>query len=492
MPVILDNPIINAYIQGIQMKRQKDETEFNQQQKKEEGARAQEQLKGYLSHLDAEHKHSAAQLELQKQQVELQKQSHTFEATKYLAGLQNTGQYQPGKGPAPINVQDTSTVIHGQQEFPNFEDSGNPSYPHLPENQMRVEQGITAQPGIASKAIEIAPGVSFNPDDLTGPQAQLQQEIARNRALGDQQAITAGKIVGEQQKAEEPFDITKSERATTAATALDIQKAKEAKELATQRDNAAMDRMKLQGNDRKIAAKLLADARVLAAKAKGTADPEAIMNNALLHASGQGGPELANNPDGTATKLVMTKNNLVSFPAKDATRLRDVHGLDTLYTEMDNFIGQLPTSGVNAVGQKIIAKIPATQLNNFRDKVIAMSGNIAKTVGGESGRLSEDDIKRAIGILVTPGMTQEIARDKLRFLSDTTRSKVVDQILGGQGDHQKLWLLQKFDFDPTKFNSEIKVGKDAFDKFQKNPQTGEWGVFNKKTLHYEPIGIGGK
>jgi hypothetical protein len=157
---------------------------------------------------------------------------------------------------------------------------------------------------------------------------------------------------------------------------------------------------------------------------------------------------------------------------------------------MTKFVQNLPETTVGALGQKVLTKIPATDLANFQAKVKGVSGNISKQMGGESGRLSEDDVKRALGLLVTPGMTKAQALDRLKFFAQNTYSKVMDQTLGGQSDAQKLHNLVTFGFDPEAFNSTVQVGTKKYNRFAKS-DTGEWGVFNKKTLHNDPIG-GGK
>jgi len=491
MPIILTDGIIQNYLAGLKLKQQHEHTKVEEGLQKEAGSRAQEQLTGYLAHLKAEEAATTARHELEKTRVGYEGAAHRLQATTKIAEMTASGAYDPtGKNREPVIGGAVAKI------------GDNPA------NTQTFAQGAGDTPQEPYNPIDLGGGIVIDPRNFTSYAGMQQQKVNQARALGGVTAETAGAITTAVQKAEEPFDVTKSERALKQATEVEAAKAKDArllkeqadktaKELQTQRDAAALERVNKTNEGRRAAAGIGAAARMYAADKSHAVDQEAVTNNAIIHATGQGGAPL-NNTTNKPEKLILNKLGLVEFAAKDATKLKEVHAMDPLYDEMRNFVKELPETQAGAMGQKLIGAIPTTMVANFNAKIRGVSGNVSKTMGGESGKLAEGDVDRALGLLVKGGITKEQAIDRITFFEQNTKSKVSDQILGGQNDKQKLLNLLTYDFDPNKFNKPVMIGGKGFKKkdgtlhtiFEKDPEDGEWRAFDPKAKGYVRVDHG--
>ncbi len=464
MPVILDNPVINAYVQGLQMRRQKEQDELKQKNTDSDNARADQQLKGYLENLKAEQEHRHAQLELDKARTKFEAQSHRLKATQTIAEMMAANQYDPN-GQVPDQTQ-----VGGQIQTTQTPGGPGPTYDigNLPTTQQNVQPTLSTMPSPQQAPYEVAEGVMFNPNGMKNGQDIFKQKLEEFK----QQIPLNAQAVGAKTKAEEEAKLPAAKELLGIKT--DSQKAiDEANNLR------AAQVAQINAQARLGAAAIGAQARRDAAKLSSAVDPGIVENNAKLHAVGLGGVALGNSKADVVTKMALAKQGLVDLSGKDAGKLKDVHGMDSLYDTMTDFISKLPESGVSATGQKLLAKIPASDLKNFEERIRGVSGNIAKTIGGESGRLSEDDIKRALGLLVRPGITKEQAIERMQFLGATTRSKVMDQILGGMSDKQKLLVLHQYEFDPKKFDTGVQFNGKTIPRFRQDTD-GEWLVWDPK------------
>lgn len=248
-----------------------------------------------------------------------------------------------------------------------------------------------------------------------------------------------------------------------------------------------LEGIKLTNEGRNAAARISAAARITAGKMGSKVDPNVIADNTILAATG--GMDVT----GVAPNALTIRSNLkqvgmIPFGTKDAEKLKAVHDVDNLFFDTIQFIKKgMPQGQAGAVGAKIGAAIPATDLQNFRAMIKGRAGNISHVYGGEIGRLSDPDIERAMGLLVIPGITFKQALERLDSLKRETTNKVMLHILGGQPNHQKLLNLRKYEFDPAEFNNPVPMGDKLVRPFKKNPSNGEWLFFNPKTKTHDSM-----
>ena len=464
------------------MRRHQEQQDIENQRKQEEGQRAEKQLQGYLSHLQAEAEHKKAGLDLQKQQLELTKKAHTFDAQQKLAQMINRGEYDPN-GRIP-----DQTTVGGQIQTTQTPGGLGPTYgvENLPTTQQNVQPTLSTMPSPQPEQIDIGAGVMFNPAGVKNNSEIFRQHLEQMKAAAPVEASIAankaGAVAGATSQAELPAQKELLGIKTQAQRDIDAANNTRAQEVANTNANARL-----------LSAQIGAAARRYAADKGGKVDEAAVSNNALLHAMGEGGPAFNNTPRDVASKLILTQYGYKDIDDRTSTKIRDLHGLDAIRDKMVEFIGRLNNNYLDSAGRLIKSKAYLTEVSNFQKELKSVAGNIAKTIGGESGRLSEGDIDRAMGILTTAGITKDQAIDRLKFFDANTRSKMMDQILGGAPENQKLLLLTHYGYDPRQFDIGVQYKGQTIHKYAEDPNNpGVWGVFNTKSGLYETPHLGGK
>jgi hypothetical protein len=477
MPGIIDNPVINGFLQGIQLKRQKEQQDKENQFRSEEGQRAEKQLAGYLAHLKAEEGHSQGQLDLQKQQAATERAMHELQARKMYGEMVGSGSYTPGQGPVG--------TIAPNQSFSTTQGTGSDG---LPESQLQTNFNPQVTPGTPSKPIQIG-DFTFNPDEYNGPAGIRAKQVADISALAPVQAQAAGMQAGAVANAQLPAHAAVIEATGKQTRLTKEQEETAAKTLQTQKDAANMERMNVSVEGRKATAHISGAARIAAAHITAAGgDPAAAANNAMLHAAGLGGAALGNSPKDTATKLILSKAGFVDFPDKKAAELNNIHALDPVVDLMHEFINKVPKDKPGAGGQLLLSHVPTTDLKDFKDRLGSMGGVLARGIDAQSSRVANAEIQRVLGGLAGPGKTLENALKDVDLLEKRIKSRAMDQVMGGVPDKQKLHILITHGYNPDTFNSGVEYKGKLKPKFFKAGD--EWTVFNPKTGNYEGIDAG--
>ncbi len=115
--------------------------------------------------------------------------------------------------------------------------------------------------------------------------------------------------------------------------------------------------------------------------------------------------------------------------------------------------------------------------------ILSQAGQIAKSIGGESGRLTEKDIERAMGILSKPNLTDDQAKEIITELKNTINGRIMKAVLGKYSPGQQKMILEHHGFDLNNFN--LVVDGKARPVFRENE--GKYFYLDTNNKRYEPI-----
>src|ERR1700741_227689 len=444
MALNLDNPILAAYIKGSEEKREAQQQQFTNELKKQEGERAQQQLSAYIANLEAETKHRESQLDIHKQQLQMEKASNVLKAHQTIAEMMSSGAMKP-----KTQEQASSSPVDGIQ----FGDQ------------------------------------TIDPRQFRSPKEMQALEAERARKLGAVQASTAGLVTTAQQSALSPFEKIKRQAEMDAETAKLAQQQANTLEQLHLKGRQELEQISKTIEGNKAIANIHGGYQKDVARINqmgGISDPDAWAGLILSRATGGDTKPLGSSKADLLQKHHLQAAGYQEFLAPGANKLKELKILDPLVEKMHGVLTKLPTTNVGAGKDRILAKVPTTDVENLRGILRGVSGNIAKILGGESGRLTEDDIKRATNLIVEPGITVKQANERLEFFLANYRTKALDVILGGQGPKQKLLNLKKYEFDPRDFNKEITY-KGKKDKLFIQSNDGEWAYFDSKAGRYKGL-----
>lgn len=429
MPLDLRNPVLEGYLSGLAIRRQREQdaiaNELRQRESErqdQETALNEQKFKAYLDNLKDEQTHRASVLKMQQAQQEQEAAMHRLQARKTVAEMSAGGMMRQ-----PTAGEQNSSPIGGM--------------------------------------IDLGGGVTQDPRTLPTPESMRAQHVADTRAMIPLKAEETGAVEGARQAAIAPFSQISAEQKRIAD--IEMQKLRGTQETQQIEQKGEIDRglARLHGQIQKDVARI----RMFSGM-----EDEADMVKAIQpYILGQATSNLGKNPRDRLMAQHINAAGFREFTAKDAEKLRAVHALDPLDDVMAQIMKTLPTSKVGAFGQSIEAKITASDAKNMKGIVASVAGQIAKTQGGESGRLTEDDINRAFGTLIVPGITVKQGQERLKFFVANRRSKVMDQILGGMSEKQKLMILiggNNFTRDEvlTKLNGSVKIGNREVPKYKQD------------------------
>lgn len=437
------NPVLDAYIQGVGMRRQQEQDVFKQKMDEAANKRAEEQLKLYGEHVKKQEEAENARLDMERTRIALERQSKEMQARQQIAEM-------IGKGQATVRP-----ATQGEQ--------------------------------LSTPAAGMYGGIDPRTIQFSTPEQILANDLNRASKMGEVQAKTQGAITSAKETAKAPFE-----------QAADTRRFTQAKEMSQLGQTQKIALQELEGKQRleQIAKTIEGQKAVAAINGKfdldraritnftGISSPDEWSSAVLSRALGQA-------PLGTSKKDELIRAHVsaagyVPFDPKDAAKLKELHSMDPLVRQMKDIMAKLPEDVVNAAGEKITAKVPLTETNNLAGLIKGVSGNIARIIGGEKGVLTERDINRAGALLVQPGITVKQAKERLAFFLDNLTSKGLGVYLGGMSPKQQLLVLRNYDFDPEIYNRTLEhAGKKGY-AFKKAPD-GEWGYFDTKTGQYRGL-----
>lgn len=501
-----NNPIIQGYLQGVQMRKRQEIAQQELVLKQQQQQQAAEQSKAYIAHLGAE-------TEMRHAEIEMERRTHEFNMQQAIAKGINEGTLKaPGGGNAAPNQQAVQQQLSQPAgSDPNDVAGAAPDNSSSPQaSGMPIANATQPSPQkVNINGVDIDPSTVVSPQETfqrelnqrqQNAQSDLEQQVNSAKTLGPIQAQQAGATASAKATAEEPFNI-----------ASDTRKAANEKALKDQESAASLQRTRMTIEGGKAEAAIHAGATIQAARIGAAGrmgelinpdDPSpsgvssAITNNALLHATGHGGAALGSKPIDIATKQALSNLGWVDVPEKTLANLNAIHGLDTPIATMKQYMSSMPTDTASALARRMGANIPGTDSANYKNILDSFKVQMDRSVGGLSGRISNQEMQAMQGLVTTPGITKEQATQRMNVIESQIRSKAVDQVLGGIPDSQKAIILKSNGFDPVKIGGTVP-GSDGklYNRFAPHPQTGETSVFNPQTLHYDPInlnGLGGK
>lgn len=464
--------IVQAYISGRQLALQREAEQFRQQQSQQDLQLRQQLADQAAKQFDAQHK-------LEQQRLDAENASRMAEHN--VQGLSLKGQLLDliSRGVMKPAYQQESPE---QSQTGSVENAMNVGQPGATPNSPQFAP-INVLPAVSSGGLNF-PSLNISPSEISTP-------AERGQATAELQAPELAA------QAKSKIDIAKALAPIETSGKIAVENAKQANlvTLQKQKDTAALQRTQASVEGQKAAASIRANATLEAAKIKSqnnkatTLDPEQVGNDAVLAATGH--IALTGfTPSARATRKALTTQDYVPFDPKQADKLKSVNDVKELYDQMRDFANNLPSSKVVAGVQGVVSAInPLSDLANFKKEIIARAGQVSHSYGGEVGRLTDQDIKRATGLLATPGITKEQALSRLSEMQNETANKILLNILGGQSPKQQLLNLKTYGFDPSVLNTPgtaIDIGGKKYKRFVQD-QSGEWHYLNTKTKQYEDM-----
>lgn len=428
------NRVLNAYVEGVGMRREEEQRQFQNKLKEAEDKRAAEQLKTYQEHLKTQEAAEQARLDNERARLALERSSKELEARHMIGQMINSG---------------AATV--------------------RPQSQGE---------SLSSPVMGTMGGFDPRTIQFSTPEQIFQRKLSEARQIIPVKAEEAGAITSAQKAAEAPFEQLQSSMKFQQARDLQELEGKQKLEQIdrTTEGHKAIERIRGQFG--------LDEARIRATV--GNISPDEWAGTVASYMTGENAKPLGNTPRDLAIKQHIRAAGGQEFTGPQAQKLRDMHMLDPVTQTMNEFMAKLPTSKVGAGGELVISKIPAGDLNNLAKMISARAGHVAQTIGGESSRLSEDDIKRALGAMIVPGIKVTQAKERMNLFMADLNNRVSNIILGGYSPKQKLLILRRYDFDPKNFNQVIEHNGKK-DYLFKQAADGEWGYFDKKSGRYKDM-----
>jgi len=441
------SPIIQAYMHGRQLRQEQEQQLFErgmqeQQQKlrEAESSRQEQQLQGYLKHLTAEEEHQHAQIALERAQ-------HELEATRTMGQMQAAGQLRP--------------IQAGEQ----------------------VPQALQFQQG----------GQNLR---LATPEEIRQFQLEGQRQSGQIQAQTAGAETTAKATAEEPFQVRATERQTQQK--LQEMAAEHANKLGEIGEEAKgrMATTQLQAHAGITEAGIRARAETDAARIHMFGDPNMTADDWASRVTpylyGEVKKPLGNAP----IDQIMRNHIQAAIPGGQgqeitADKAQKVANLNRVFEIYDNMAGQiknLPTSRVLANGQHQLAKISGTDSQNMQNQIESQAIPLLQAQGMYSAQGIRTEMTRLKGIMGgLPGTTQEQAISNINLGKSLATGNVLDTVLGGVNEKQKLMLLQHYLPNTDLSQFKTSYGGQQVPRYQKSPQSGQWLHLNPDKGTYDSI-----
>lgn len=425
---ILNNPVLEGYMKGVEERRASEAQQFSQQMQTEKAKRDQEQLSATLENL----KHQAA---IQDAHIDLGRKEFEFNLHKHVQSGITSGELA-----YPQNLQGNSTG-------PQYTTSSMPSGIQQPQfNQPQISAPTPNPQGNISFMGQQFPAAEFTPPDQL--RARQHEDLKNKLAIDSAAKIATATGISNAKQPNELEQIRarnedKPDIAAMNNTSKEQIAQQRAQEMARSTEMRQLIATMHDSTLRTITAMKQQDTGVNA---------DQIHQNALAASLGEA--DLA----GTSKNAMLVRGTLknmgmVPFGAKEATRLRGMHDIEPLISDMQTMIDKyLPESKSGILGSFLGSKIPSTELKSLNDAIEARTGEITRTVGGMTGRFALQEFKKSSEIMAKPGQTKAAAQMTLDALQRDIANRVHSDILGGVTNPlQKFAILQKEGFDPQKF-----------------------------------------
>lgn len=396
------NPIIAAYLAGLEAKRQREEFELNKALRQKA-------------------------LELQERQQALAEKSQLFKLEQALRDMFLSGAIQP----ETVEGLPVSVPFQG------------PAFEGVTQNIPRARVPIRAQ------VVE----TPFGPIGLTGlsfPQDIVSQEVEKQRAqipVEVEKARSLIPVAVESAKALAPFEEQKEIRKTY----FDLLR-EEA------RNAAALERAKLSAEARTKAAEIGAAARIKAAEISASSreqvtdvTDEELADTAIEAALGR--TEISGvSKNAVRTRSILRTMGFVPVPPKQVEQLAKVM---TDQQQFEFAIKRLiPHLGDNTAGilaAKAAAMVPGTPTREAIKYMEAHATPVVRALG-DVGAISEADKRFAMGIIADINLTKQQAIERLQRLNNNVTKEIHNKFLKGVPPRQKLLLMLQYNIDPIKYN----------------------------------------
>jgi len=174
-----------------------------------------------------------------------------------------------------------------------------------------------------------------------------------------------------------------------------------------------------------------------------------------------------------------------------ADKAQKVANLNRVFEIYDNMAGQiknLPTSRVLANGQHQLAKISGTDSQNMQNQIESQAIPLLQAQGMYSAQGIRTEMTRLKGIMGgLPGTTQEQAISNINLGKSLATGNVLDTVLGGVNEKQKLMLLQHYLPNTDLSQFKTSYGGQQVPRYQKSPQSGQWLHLNPDKGTYDSI-----
>jgi hypothetical protein len=208
---------------------------------------------------------------------------------------------------------------------------------------------------------------------------------------------------------------------------------------------------------------------------------------ALAEGAVKGDADLPNSAAGLHARAALQASGFTPFEKKKSTELSNIRQTEPLVYLVEKFYdkhlkGKQTGGAITNWAKQNIPLLP-TDIKADYGLILSQAGQIAKSIGGESGRLTEKDIERAMGILSKPNLTDEQAKDIIVELKNTINGRIMKTVLGKYSPGQQKMILEHHGFDLNSFN--LVVDGKARPVFRESE--GKTFYLNPENKRYEPV-----
>lgn len=440
MPVDLSipNSIIQSYLAGTQLRRQREQDTLEQQNKERQFADFEKQLDAHLKDVEEQQKIRRQEQEIREKRFRLTARQTIMQGVKegILKPSETTVQ-SPVPAITPFGNFPTPAAVPTPSAMYEMEGVQVPQKDFIPLEQRRAAESDWFQKQLAMQsAAKVAEAKQLQPLKIEQIQETGKQHIA-------QAAQTA-----EAANARAVFNAGEAWRRTQAQIGARFAIAKLGMENKIKPDEVEA---------------LIEDATTGRADIKGTAP---IMN---------------------AARAGIRQTGQVPFSIKDSDRLKATHDLDVLQRDMARMIELIPNGYTGTVSNWLKSHVPNTEIGRLQDQLKGKAGQVSATIGGEKGVKTERDIQRSLSLFTDPNMVKSTAVKQLADFRATIDDIKENDIMGRVTDpRQRFKILESHKFNPVEHGITTKQG--TVKAFKQKPD-GSWWYWDTKSNGYLPMNM---
>lgn len=451
----LANPILNAYMTGVQQRRQAEQQQFEQEYKTQQAQTQQDQF--------------ASQQDLMKQQLAIYKQHADAELAQQQASLKE----EHSRNWLEANKNYAAQVASGQMQLPQTQQQAPQGQPSATPMQSQMAQTLArpAAPQAVSGPQVANPNAQATPQQVSPPpvnpvvnyggydinttgMATPQDLMDRRKALNDEEARAAGAKSKAEAEGKAPTELAQLQAQLSA-------QAKNAQDLEEQRSRHEMDRTRLTAQNAKDVEAMRARAELDRTRIAtfGDMDPEQF--SGILGQVTNGQSKLPSGPLGKMIQLHAAASGDAVVDPKIVEDLNAMHSLDQLRGVGQKYADvYAPGGAAGTLGNKLMTLAPG-DLKAQQQLTDSLSSTAAKPLGGVS-RTSAQEIQRIAGQIPSSSNsdTKETSATKMKNF-DEQYSAVVKRIVSGLPKKTQDRLLSNngFNLDGTTTNKPDSLPK---------------------------------